>query len=89
MASDLIIIRFKECKDTERFLSYLSRDNPRLFSDDTDGDLIVWSHEPILITKTAYQFSFDEYDDSGWSSFEPDIVKATMVKREEDVIWVR
>ena len=54
MASDLVIIRFKECKDAEKLLEFLSRDNPGLLSDDTDGDLIVWSREPIMISKWRF-----------------------------------
>lgn len=90
MASGLIIIRFKALKDTERLLTFLSRDNPGIFSDETDGDLIVWSHTPILISKTAVQLSFDDEDNEKiWTSFEPDIIKAEAVKREEEAIWIR
>nr|MDO8080875.1 hypothetical protein [Candidatus Freyarchaeota archaeon] len=90
MASGLIIIRFKALKDTERLLAFLSRDNPGILSDETDGNLIVWSHKPILISKTAVQLSFDDEDNEEiWTSFEPDIVKAEAVKREEEAIWIR
>lgn len=89
MASGLIIIRFKALKDTKRLLAFLSHDNPGLFSDDTDGDLIIWSHNPILISKMAVQLSFGDEDNEVWTNFEPDIVKAEAIKREEEAIWIR
>lgn len=89
MASGLIIIRFKALKDNKRLLTFLARDNPGIFSDDTDGDLIIWSHNPILISKTAVQLSFDDDNEETWNNFEPDIVKAEAVKREEEAIWIR
>nr|MDO8076262.1 hypothetical protein [Candidatus Freyarchaeota archaeon] len=89
MASDLVIIRFKECKDAEKLLEFLSRDNPGLLSDDTDGDLIVWSREPIMISKMAVQFGFEDEDGEAWATFEPDIIRAEAIKREEDAIWIR
>jgi hypothetical protein len=91
MASDLIIVRFKAPRNTERLLSFLSRDNPEILTDDTDGDLVVWSHRPIMISKSAVQISFDENEDDEetWSTFEPEIVRAGAVKREAEAIWIR
>ncbi|MEM3585739.1 MAG: hypothetical protein QXO71_00315 [Candidatus Jordarchaeaceae archaeon] len=89
MASGLVIVRFRAIKDKGRLLTFLARDNPGLFSDDTDGDLVIWSHSPILISKTAVQLSFDDDNGEIWTNFEPEIVKAENVKREEEAIWIR
>ncbi|MGQ9720049.1 MAG: hypothetical protein ACUVXA_01865 [Candidatus Jordarchaeum sp.] len=89
MASGLVIVRFKAIKDTERFLVFLARDNPGLLSDDTDGDLVIWSHNPIMISKMAVQFGYDSETNEIWATFEPEIVKAEAIKKEEEAIWVR
>jgi hypothetical protein len=91
MASDLIIVRFKALTDKERLLALLSRDNPGILSDSTDGDLIVWSHTPIMISKETVQISFDKDEDNEeiWTTFEPEIVRAEAVKRNEEAMWIR
>ena len=91
MASDLIIVRFKALTNRERLLAFLTRDNPDILSDSTDGDLVIWSHRPIMISKEAVNISFDKDEDNEeiWKAFEPDIVKAEAVKRNEEAIWIR
>ncbi|WXG42081.1 MAG: hypothetical protein WED07_15180 [Candidatus Freyarchaeum deiterrae] len=91
MASDLIIVRFKALTDKERLLALLSRDNPGILSDSTDGDLVVWSHTPIMISKETVQISFDKDEDNEevWTTFEPEIVRAEAVKRNEEAMWIR
>ncbi len=89
MSSGLVIIRFKAIKDAERLLVFLSRDNPGLLSDDTDGDLIIWSRNPILISKIAVLYGYDDEDEELWTTFEPDIIRAEAMKKEEEAIWVR
>lgn len=89
MSSGLVIIRFKATKDAEKLLIFLSRDNPGLLSDDTDGDLIIWSRTPIVISKMAVQYGYDDEDEELWTTFEPDIIRAEAIKREEEAILVR
>ncbi|MFB0563652.1 MAG: hypothetical protein ACETWM_20830 [Candidatus Lokiarchaeia archaeon] len=90
MSSGLVIIRFKAIKDAEKLLVFLSRDNPGLLSDDTDGDLIIWSRTPIVISKMAVQYGYDDDENEElWTTFEPDIIRAEAIKREEETILVR
>ncbi len=89
MASGLVIIRLKAIKDTERLLVFLSRDNPGILSDSTDGDLVIWSRTPIMISKLAVQYGYDDENDDTWTTFEPEIIRAEAIKREEEAIWVR